>query len=201
MPFVDIQAEQDTLNESLASPGLSHDRVLVGKSQARKRLLAVSIMSEMEKNGRTLAVVTKPYAYQHDLAQDKLVIPVGFVTDFASIPSFLWWFIQPFGRHALAAVIHDYLYALKQPQSRRYADHIFNAAMKESNVPGFRRRVMYVAVRLFGGKAFRKNSDLVFVNPEYGDPVQPPEGAFAPISWTPWKEYRALKRRKGKPSA
>lgn len=40
-------------------------------------------------------------------------IPVGFVTDGASIPRCLWSIYPPWGRYSRAAVCHDYLYSPK----------------------------------------------------------------------------------------
>ena len=39
-----------------------------------------------------------------------IVVPAGFVTDFASTPRALWSVIPPTGRYQLAAVVHDFLY-------------------------------------------------------------------------------------------
>jgi hypothetical protein len=37
-------------------------------------------------------------------------VPVGFVTDFASIPRAFWSILPPIDNYAKAAVIHDWLY-------------------------------------------------------------------------------------------
>src|SRR5262245_46141191 len=39
-----------------------------------------------------------------------VVVPAGFVTDFASTPRALWSVVPPTGRYQLAAVVHDFLY-------------------------------------------------------------------------------------------
>lgn len=47
------------------------------------------------------------------LLEDELVmgytIPKGYVTDFASVPKFLWSILPPLGRHNLAALLHDWM--------------------------------------------------------------------------------------------
>ncbi|WP_420153674.1 DUF1353 domain-containing protein, partial [Siphonobacter sp.] len=40
----------------------------------------------------------------------RLEMPWGFKSDFASIPRLLWWLIPPHGLAALPSVKHDYLY-------------------------------------------------------------------------------------------
>ena len=41
----------------------------------------------------------------------KITVPVGFVTDLASVPRAMWWAIAPFDV-ARAAIIHDLLYTI-----------------------------------------------------------------------------------------
>lgn len=195
MAFVDMGRESQIISlESMVADGELEAETHIGKDHARRRLLAVAILSDMQKEGRTLAVVTRPYGYQHDLLQERIVIPGGFITDFASIPSVLWGFVQPFGRHAPAAVVHDYLYALQQQGTRKQADFIFRAAMADSGVSFIRRNLMYFAVRLFGRKPFNHNQDWRFVETEYGEPIDPPLEQIRPIKWRPWKLYRKGKR-------
>ena len=39
-----------------------------------------------------------------------IIIPKGFVTDFATIPKFLWSFLAPDGDLALGAIVHDFIF-------------------------------------------------------------------------------------------
>lgn len=65
-------------------------------------------------------------------------VPIGFATDFASVPRPFWWWIAPWGRHGRAAIIHDFLYqkgavtgpegGLRRP-GRWEADRVFRQAM------------------------------------------------------------------------
>lgn len=45
---------------------------------------------------------------------ERIVVPSGFLTDFASIPRGLWNIFPPTGEYGRAAVIHDYLYKFRQ---------------------------------------------------------------------------------------
>lgn len=195
MPFVDMAPRASDL-ESAGLEGLEAVRraTHVGKDQVRRHMVAVAILSDMEKKGRTLAVVTRPYAYVHPIhgVEVTVEVPLGFVTDFASIPSFFHFIVQPFGRHAPAAVLHDYLYALGQKKARRLADRLFLNAMKDAGVPGFRRSLMYRMVRLFGGGGYGLNDDWKFVDIDTGDPVEAPYGN-SDITWAPPKPKRGKK--------
>lgn len=78
-------------------------------------------------------------------------VPVGFITDGASIPKIFWsWIGSPYtGHYRRAALIHDYLY-FTQIARRSYADRIFLEAMKYLGVSFWKRRTMWFAVRSWG---------------------------------------------------
>ena len=85
----------------------------------------------------------------------EVAIPPGFVTDLASVPRPLWWFISPAGKHSQACVVHDYLYD-NAIGTKKQADEIFFEALKELGVPRVRAWVMYLGVKLFGRGAYVK---------------------------------------------
>jgi hypothetical protein len=56
-------------------------------------------------------VTVEPMDYVIGSTNDRISVPKGFVTDFASIPQGLWSLgLSPHGQYSRAAVIHDYLY-------------------------------------------------------------------------------------------
>ena len=86
---------------------------------------------------------------------DRIIVPAGFITDFASVPRIFWSLYPPMGKYAGATIIHDYLY-ITQERTRKETDLIFLEAMKVLNVPFFRRQIIYRAVRLGGWLPWRK---------------------------------------------
>ena len=78
-------------------------------------------------------------------------VPIGFVTDGASIPRLVWVLIgSPWGgKYAKAAVVHDYGY-YTQVQPRRMVDKQFIDGMTILGVSYWKKRVMYRAVRMGG---------------------------------------------------
>ena len=90
---------------------------------------------------------------------EAVVVPPGFVTDLASIPRAFWQILRPEGRHAYAAVVHDYMYWM-QTRSREEADTIFKFALEDSKVSGETVEALYLAVRSFGQSAWDKNAKL-----------------------------------------
>lgn len=105
---------------------------------------------EIDDEGR-LFKLARPLPYRGALGDFE--VPIDFVTDFASVPRFLWSIVGPYGRHTRAAVLHDWLYSSKIV-SRREADALFRRAMRELGVVGWRRWGMWAAVRLFGWTAW-----------------------------------------------
>ena len=102
------------------------------------------------------------------LSKDKTVeslgysvtVKKGFDFDGASIPKWLWSIYgSPLnGGYVVASLIHDGLYA-SQKLSKKVSDKIFLDIMKQSNVGYIKRTSMYLAVKLFGGKAWDKASE------------------------------------------
>ena len=86
-------------------------------------------------------------------------VPIGFMTDFASIPRPLWAFLPRWGKYGNAAVIHDYCY-WEQSRTRKEADDIFREAMGVLKVSPCKIRLMYYAVKWFGQGAWSGNKRM-----------------------------------------
>ena len=83
-------------------------------------------------------------------------VPVGFLTDIASVPQIFHTVFKPYGKHNRAAIIHDYLYKFKgnfpgynYQFTRVEADRIFLDIMKVDGVSWFFRNTMYLAVKYY----------------------------------------------------
>lgn len=103
-------------------------------------------------------ILTKEFTYMIGAlnSNQKVVVPKGFVTDFATT----WPFhriIPRQGKYGKAAVVHDYLCTYKTilvdgrpiKITRKKADEIFLEAMKVSKVNVVLRYLMYGYVRLY----------------------------------------------------
>ena len=102
-------------------------------------------------------IVRERLTYKIGISQDSLTVPVGFVTDLASIPPALQSFIQQNGPSLLPAVVHDYLY-WKQTCTRDQSDQILLLAMIEHAVPEAQRFAIYQAVHFAGMFAWDENA-------------------------------------------
>ena len=85
-------------------------------------------------------------------------VPRNFVTDFASIPRFLF-FLPDWATYSKAPVLHDWLY-LRKVTTRKEADDLFLEAMlvdwrhhKSRHIIAY---IEYYAVRLFGWLMWNK---------------------------------------------
>ncbi|MFT7526453.1 MAG: hypothetical protein ACI9LY_001600 [Arenicella sp.] len=148
----------------------------------------------------------------------RIVVPLGFVSDGASVPKVFWPLgLVPYGVHGRATVVHDYMYWFQQC-SRKQTDNIMLIALKESGVSFIKRFILTVGVKWFGGFAWRENardrqnhfSRLIaretaaksagwFAEwtPRYPYPKGSPAEPFqAPIPFT-WKEYEAFLKTEG----
>lgn len=117
-----------------------------------------------------------------------VIVPRGFVTDFASIPQPLRVFrdlLPTTDRYGIPALVHDYLY-WRQDCTREQADNIMEIAMMESGVSLLERKLIHEGLRQFGQSAWdanrraRQTGLIRTVGPPH-DQV-PPSGT--------WPEYR-----------
>lgn len=111
--------------------------------------------------------IRDPFEYHLDHlgSTERVIIPTGFITDFASIPRVLWNILPPTGRYGKAAVIHDWLYqkqiiTVLWPEvgkavgarlvDRAEADHILLEGMQALEVGWLTRSTIYSGVRTGG---------------------------------------------------
>ena len=91
-------------------------------------------------------------------------------TDLASIPRFMRWFENPYGKHSLAALIHDELITSEANGGRlgsdTLSDRFFREMMRTSGVPWLKRWIMWSAVALrtrFAAGGLRRWSVILWV--------------------------------------
>ena len=80
---------------------------------------------------------------------DRIIVRAPFITDFASIPRFLWAIWPPMGAYSAAAILHDFLYT-SQSRTRCQSDNIFLEAMGVLGVGLITRYALYYGVRIGG---------------------------------------------------
>ncbi len=101
-----------------------------------------------------------------------LTVPRGLITDLTSVPAPLRWVVGRVGPWLEAAIVHDYLYVAwrlipgREPlaRDRAFADLVMLRAMEAARVGALRRWIIYGAVRLFGGPAYRDRRGPIFAD-------------------------------------
>lgn len=104
----------------------------------------------------------KPTTWLPDKGQEQLKsvnVPVGFITDFASVPRIFWSILPPDGKYTHPAIVHDFLY-WTQTGPREDADQILKIMMEDFSVGTATVTAIYSAVRTFGGSAWDGNTKL-----------------------------------------
>lgn len=99
------------------------------------------------REGRQCVRLMEPFAWRG------IVVPAGFISDFASVPAIFDGLIPVFGEYAPATTVHDFLYAtqgLFGYFTRKECDDLLLSHMKELGVPWWKRQLMHRAVRLGG---------------------------------------------------
>ena len=103
--------------------------------------------------------VTQNFRYYFDdpTHNTYVEVPVGYLTDGASVPRFFWDLLPPWGSYGQAAVLHDFLcenlYCMKDnvktALTRVQADDALKDAMVALNVPRWKRNVIFLSVAIY----------------------------------------------------
>lgn len=110
-------------------------------------------------------VSRKHWQLTADYTRGALTAPKGMMTDGVSRPGWLRCIFRRWGRAGGGAVIHDAIYGGRAIDAagevfhcdREAADKIANQIWKEDRVPGWKRKLMFQAVRKFGGPRWENN--------------------------------------------
>lgn len=89
-------------------------------------------------------------------AGQRVTVPVGFITDLASIPHLIDW-VPDLDRDGLsrrAAVLHDALYALGRERGKDYADSLLRAALIADGMGNIGAFEYWYAVHAFGQSSY-----------------------------------------------
>lgn len=115
--------------------------------------LSAKKISEASSLGRARWLLQEDLVYLSK-RRGLIVVPKGFVTDFATVfrlPLAFW--LTGDTAHA-SATVHDWLVHSYVVDRKGWieAAKVFREAMADEGVPGWRRLAMYLAVRYLGGR-------------------------------------------------
>ena len=121
-----------------------------------------------EKESDRVMILTDSFSFI-DNNQEEWIANKGNPINGASIPEFLWGELNlksPYiGNYRRAAALHDSLYfdhhsgvLVDEQDDQKKCDIVFYRAMYVDNTPWFQRKIMFIAVRLFGRFYWDSNS-------------------------------------------
>jgi len=111
-------------------------------------------------------MVSHPLRYTTEDGNHKIIVPVGFITDLASIPSALWWWESPHETTLAPAVLHDYLY-WNHTCSKDEADAVMYLVMKDLGLSFAKRSLVYAAIRTPIAQSVWDKNDIARNKGEY----------------------------------
>jgi len=89
----------------------------------------------------------------------RVEVPVGFATDWATVPRIFWRVIPPWGKYLRASVVHDFLYR-SGLLPKAEADMFFYLLMLSDGARPWRALLLYRGVKWFGGGVWKRYRKL-----------------------------------------
>ncbi len=111
-------------------------------------------LSVTEIDDKIWAISDHPFRYQSDVAGRIITVPVGFFTDFASVPRWMPVIYALLGDRAHeAAAVHDWLY-YSAITTRVIADEVIREAIEVCGISHWQAMLFYWGVRAGGWVAW-----------------------------------------------
>jgi hypothetical protein len=165
--------------------------VLVASLCAAQQPIAPPALQPFADNKQWMLL--RDVQYHVGQSSQTIVVPTGFVTDFASIPTvFASFGLGANGLYSKAAIVHDYLY-WTQGCTREQSDNLLMIAMKESLVGTVTRDLIYDGVRTGGQSSWDGNAR----ERAAGMPRVIPDGAREWGDNVLWADYRVALKQQG----
>lgn len=120
-----------------------------------KFLSALAVIQVTETDWQLVS----PLVYWCEFLDRQLVVPEGFITDFASVPRlpFIYWFAG--GATEAPAVLHDWFYRTNTSDlTREQADALLYEAIVARGYSRLRGWLMWAGVRVGGSWSYQKRS-------------------------------------------
>ncbi len=114
-------------------------------------------LPKLEGNPTQYYRTLEPIEYYSELTDTIYTIPVGFITDLASVPRIFQWLLPPDGEYKYESILHDYFFRTPEVDvTFDQANDIFLEAMKVGKVAEWKEYVIYRAVCWFGKSGFKE---------------------------------------------
>ena len=120
-----------------------------------------------------------------------ITIPMGFITDDASIPKFLDWipFLDRQGLSRRPGLLPDGIYAIGRTRGKDWADGVLRAACRSEGMNAFQAGCIYQGVHVFGNSSWNSDARYTTADANAGDFVDTPQ--FKALTGLELDPYRA----------
>ncbi|MFJ6024241.1 DUF1353 domain-containing protein [Brevundimonas sp. NPDC092305] len=134
------------------------------------------LLRDQRIGGNRASVLAADLLYCYPPTGEVIIVPAGYVTDFASVPDGLGRVLEQYGDSIEAAIVHDWLYAVGEPGRKAWADDLFRYALAEQGVTATDRWTKWIGVTVGGGRSYGNASewDERFWSKDGAGPVSPP---------------------------
>jgi hypothetical protein len=155
-----------TKEEFLAIVRQESDLAAIDKKEGRPTRSAIGIAAYSDFHGAKIHYLHNSIGWtpepKHKTKQKKVDVPVGFVTDFASVPKMFWSILPPSGTYTQAAIVHDFMYWFQDDMgwTKSDADEVFDHMMGDLEVKPLTRNAIILAVENLGRPAWNNNASL-----------------------------------------
>lgn len=112
-------------------------------------------MPLMNRMGRQLFMLLADFVYDSEVANCKIIVPKGFVTDLASFPQLALTLLGDCAHEP--SVPHDFAYSTGC-MAREMADDMLYEACILTGVPAWKAKLIYAGVRIGGASHFGASS-------------------------------------------
>lgn len=159
----------------------------------------VMILRDERIGSNRAAVLLADLLYCYPPTGEVIIVPRGYVTDFASVPDGAHRVVERYGNNIEAAIVHDWLYAVGEPGRRRFADDVFRYAMAEQGTGPIQRRIAWAAVRIGGNRAYGSDAEWAarFYDGERDEAMPPPFERPATAITTRVADCKSAESRRG----
>src|SRR5450830_1515883 len=112
--------------------------------------LVAECVDDLAASGRGIWGVVRPLKYYSDLLGMLIVVEVGFLTDYASVPRLPFLYLLFGDTSHMAAVIHDWLFHHHEICDEQTANLVLLEACRVEGIPAWRRLGIYLGVKIGG---------------------------------------------------
>jgi hypothetical protein len=112
------------------------------------------IKLDMQHEGRDFVVTLREHTFDNGTV--RVTVPSEFRCDLGSLPWFMYFAINPYGKAQRGFLFHDVLYK-SQICSRYLSDVCLRIIHRADGIQWFQRTMVYWALRLFAWKAWNQN--------------------------------------------